>query len=105
MQDYYDLTAAYLKRACAQGVRHAEIFFDPQAHLDRGIAFKTVIDGVWTALRDVERTLGITSHLIMCFLRDLSADSAMATLEAALPHRDRIVAVGLDSAERRESPE
>jgi adenosine deaminase len=103
-QDYYDLTAAYLKRACSQGVRHAEIFFDPQAHLDRGIAFKTVIDGVWTALRDVERTLGITSHLIMCFLRDLSADSAMATLEAALPHRDRIVAVGLDSAELGNPP-
>ena len=79
-------------------------FFDPQAHLDRGIAFKTVIDGVWTALRDVERTLGITSHLIMCFLRDLSAESAMATLEAALPYRDRIIAVGLDSAELGNPP-
>jgi adenosine deaminase len=98
-QDYYDLTTAYLKRASAQGVRHAELFFDPQAHLDRGIAFETVIDGLWNALRDGERTLGITSHLIMCFLRDFSADSAMATLEAALPHRDRIIAVGLDSAE------
>ncbi len=98
-QDYYDLTAAYLERARAQGVRHAEIFFDPQAHLDRGIAFETVIDGLSSALRDGERTLGITSHLILCFLRDLSADSAMATLEAALPHRDRIIAVGLDSAE------
>jgi adenosine deaminase len=98
-QDYYDLTAAYLKRARAQGVRHAELFFDPQAHLDRGIAFETVIDGLWSALRDGERTLGITSHLIMCFLRDLSAESAMATLEAALPHRERIIAVGLDSAE------
>jgi adenosine deaminase len=98
-QDYYDLTAAYLKRASAQGVRHAELFFDPQAHLDRGIAFETVIDGLWSALRDGERTLGITSHLIMCFLRDLSAESAMATLEAALPHRERIIAVGLDSAE------
>ena len=98
-QDYYDLTTAYLKRASAQGVRHAELFFDPQAHLDRGIAFETVIDGLWNALRDGERTLGITSHLIMCFLRDLSAESAKATLETALPHRDRIVAVGLDSAE------
>jgi adenosine deaminase len=98
-QDYYDLTTAYVKRASAQGVRHAELFFDPQAHLDRGIAFETVIDGLWNALRDGERTFGITSHLIMCFLRDFSAESAMATLEAALPHRDRIIAVGLDSAE------
>jgi adenosine deaminase len=98
-QDYYDLTTAYLKRACAQGVRHAELFFDPQAHLDRGIAFETVIDGLWDALRDGERTLRVTGHLIMCFLRDLSADSAMTTLEASLPYRDRIIAVGLDSAE------
>ncbi|HTA40194.1 MAG TPA: adenosine deaminase [Candidatus Acidoferrales bacterium] len=98
-QDYYDLTTAYLKRASAQGVRHVEIFFDPQAHLDRGIAFDTVIDGLWSALRDGAKTFGITSHIIMCFLRDLSAESAMATLEAALPHRDRIIGVGLDSAE------
>jgi adenosine deaminase len=98
-QDYYDLTTAYLKRASAQGVRHVEIFFDPQAHLDRGIAFDTVIDGLWGALRDGAKTFGLTSHVIMCFLRDLSAESAMATLEAALPHRDRIIGVGLDSAE------
>ena len=98
-RDYYDLTAAYLRKASAQGVRHAEIFFDPQAHTDRGVAFETVLNGIWDALRDGERDLGITSHVIMCFLRDRSADSAMATLETALAHRDRIVGVGLDSAE------
>ncbi|HTX60100.1 MAG TPA: adenosine deaminase, partial [Verrucomicrobiae bacterium] len=98
-QDYYDLTAAYLRRAAAQGVLHAEIFFDPQAHTDRGVAFATVVEGVRHALRDGERELGITSHLIMCFLRDRTAQSAMETLEQALAHREGIVAVGLDSAE------
>jgi adenosine deaminase len=98
-RDFYDLATAYLKRASAQGVRHAELFFDPQAHLNRGIAFETVVDGLWSALEDGRRQLGITSHLIMCFLRDLDAASAMQTLEAALPYRERIVAVGLDSAE------
>jgi adenosine deaminase len=98
-QDYYDLTAAYLRRAKAQGVRHAEIFFDPQAHTARGVAFETVLDGIWQALRDGERDLGLTSHTIMCFLRDQSAQSAMETLDAAVARRDRIVAVGLDSAE------
>jgi adenosine deaminase len=97
--DYYDMTAAYLRRVSAQGVRHAEIFFDPQAHTNRGIAFGTVIDGLWNALADGERALGISSKLILCFLRDLDADSAMRALEAALPYKDRIVAVGLDSAE------
>ena len=98
-QDYYDLMTAYLKRSSAQGVKHAEIFFDPQAHLDRGIAFATVIDGLWRALQDGQQSFGITSHLIMCFLRDFDEASAMRTLEIALPYRDRIVAVGLDSAE------
>jgi len=98
-RDYYDLTTAYLRRAKAQGVRHAEIFFDPQAHTDRGVAFGTVVAGITAALRDGEGAFGITSHLIMCFLRDQSAESAMATLEAAIPFRDDIVAVGLDSAE------
>lgn len=98
-QDYYDLTTAYLQRAKAQGVRHAEIFFDPQAHTDRGVAFATVIDGITTALADGQRKYGISSHLIMCFLRNLSAESAMATLETALPYKERIVAVGLDSGE------
>ncbi|MGA8576171.1 MAG: adenosine deaminase [Candidatus Cybelea sp.] len=98
-QDYYDLTAAYLHRAQAQGVRHAEIFFDPQAHTNRGIEFAVVVDGISRALADGERNLGITSHLIMCFLRDLSEESAMATLESAMAFHGRIIAVGLDSAE------
>ncbi|HVS46700.1 MAG TPA: adenosine deaminase [Verrucomicrobiae bacterium] len=98
-QDYYDLAAAYLAKAKAQGVRHAEIFFDPQAHTDRGVAFATVLDGIWQALRDGERDLGITSHTIACFLRDKSAQSAMDMLDLAVAHQDRIVGVGLDSAE------
>ena len=104
-RDFYELTWAYLLRAGGQGVRHAEIFFDPQTHLDRGVAFGTVIDGITRALEDGERNLGITSRVIMCFLRDLSEDSAMATLEAALPFRDSIVGVGLDSAEVGNPPE
>lgn len=97
--DFRDLTSAYLTRAAAQNVRHVEMFFDPQAHTDRGIAFETVVDGIIDALEDAQRRLGVTSHLIMCFLRDLTAQSAMATLETALGHREHIVAVGLDSAE------
>ncbi len=98
-QDFYDLTMAYLERAAAQGVRHAEIFFDPQTHTERDVEFATVIGGISRALDDGERDLGISSRLIMCFLRDLSAESAMATLDHAAPFRDRITAVGLDSAE------
>ena len=97
--DFYDLTMAYFKRAHAQGVRHAEIFFDPQAHTHRGIPFGTVVDGISRALHDAHAQYGITSHLIMCFLRDLPAESAMQTLTEALPYKDRIKAVGLDSAE------
>ena len=98
-QDFYDLTYAYLKMAEKQWVRHAEIFFDPQAHTRRGVSFGTVIDGIHQAQRDAERDLGVTSKLIMCFLRDLDAASAMKTLEEAMAYRDRIVGVGLDSAE------
>jgi adenine deaminase len=104
-RDFYDLTRAYLQRAAGQGVRHAEIFFDPQTHTDRGVAFKTVVDGITGALEDGERDMRVTSRLIMCFLRDQSADSAMTILESALPHRDAIVAVGLDSAEVGNPPE
>ena len=104
-RDFYDLTWAYLLRAAGQGVRHAEIFFDPQTHTDRGIAFGTVVDGITRALEDGERDLQVTSRLVMCFLRHLSAESAMATLEAALPHRDAIIAVGLDSGEAGNPPE
>jgi adenosine deaminase len=98
-QDFADLTAAYLRRAAAQGVRHAEIFFDPQTHTDRGIDIATVFNGLSRALADGEREFGITSALILCFLRHLDEDAAMATLEAALPHRDQFTAVGLDSSE------
>jgi adenosine deaminase len=97
--DFAELAAAYFARAREQGVVHAEIFFDPQAHTSRGVAFETVLDGLWSVVRESERRFGITSKLIMCFLRDLSAESAMATLEQALPFGERIVAVGLDSAE------
>jgi adenosine deaminase len=98
-QDYYDLTTAYLRRVHSQGVRHAEIFFDPQAHTKRGVPFAVVVEGISSALADGERNFGITSQLIMCFLRDLTTESAMATLESALPFRERIIGVGLDSAE------
>ena len=103
-RDYYELTTAYLKRAQSQGVRHAEIFFDPQAHTKRGVALAVVVEGISSALADGRKNFGITSRLIMCFLRDMPSDSAMATLESALPHKDRIVGVGLDSAERGNPP-
>jgi adenosine deaminase len=104
-RDFYDLTWAYLLRAAGQGVRHAEIFFDPQTHTDRGVEMATVVEGITRALEDGERNLRVTSRLIMCFLRHLSAESAMTTLEAALPYRDAIVAVGLDSGEAGNPPE
>src|SRR5256884_9274652 len=104
-RDFYDLTWGYLLRAADQGVRHAEICFDPQTHTDRGVAFGTVVEGITRALEDGETNLRVTSRLLMCFLRHLSAESAMATLEAALPHRDAIVAVGLDSGEAGNPPE
>jgi adenosine deaminase len=97
--DFAELAHAYLARARAQGVVHAEIFFDPQAHTARGVAFETVLDGLWCAVRESEARYGITSKLIMCFLRDRSAAAAMATLDQAVRYGERIVAVGLDSAE------
>lgn len=103
-RDFEDLTAAYLRRAQAQGVKHAEIFFDPQAHLDRGVSFDTVINGIWAALQRSEAEFGMTTALIMCFLRDKTEDSAMQTLELAMPHRERIIGVGLDSAELGNPP-
>jgi adenosine deaminase len=103
-QDFYDLTLAYLRRIARDNVRHTEIFFDPQGHTERGIAFETVLTGIERALKDGERALGITSRIILCFLRHLSAEDAMQTLEQALPYRGRIVGVGLDSAERGHPP-
>jgi adenosine deaminase len=97
--DFAELADAYFARARSQGVVHAELFFDPQAHVERGIPFETVIEGLWSAVRESERRHGISSKLIMNFTRDRSAEAAMATLEQALPYGDRIVAVGLDSAE------
>jgi adenosine deaminase len=98
-QDFYDLTWAYLERAATQGVRHAEIFFDPQTHTDRGVPFETVITGIHRALQDGRARLNVTSGMILCFLRHLSAEAAMETLNAALPYREWILAVGLDSSE------
>ena len=99
-RDFYELTSAYLERAHAQGVVHAEIFFDPQTHIDRGIPLEAVVGGIAGALADGEKDLGITSRLIMCFLRHLGGDAAMAMLERALPYREHLTAVGLDSSER-----
>ncbi len=97
-RDFYDLAGAYLERAAAQGVRHAEIFFDPQTHTDRGVPFSTVITGLSRALRD-GAALGITSQLILCFLRHLPESEAMATLDEALPFAGSFIGVGLDSSE------
>jgi len=104
-RDFYELTAAYLHRAAADGVTHVEPFFDPQTHTARGVGFPDVVAGIVSALRDGETEHGITWRLIMCFLRDHPAAEAMATLEAALPYRDVIAGVGLDSAEVGNPPE
>ncbi|MFT6542067.1 MAG: adenosine deaminase, partial [Maricaulis maris] len=97
--DFFDLTWAYLQRVDAENVRHVEIFFDPQGHTDRGIAFATVVDGITRALDRAKSELGITSKLILCFLRHLSEEAAFETLEMAKPHLERIDGVGLDSSE------
>jgi adenosine deaminase len=103
-QDFYDLTWAYLSKAHSQNVRHTEIFFDPQTHTSRGIPIKTVISGIHRALADAETQFGLTSRLILCFLRHLSAEEAMHTLEEALPYKEWIVGVGLDSSEKGHPP-
>jgi adenosine deaminase len=103
-QDFYDLMWAYLKKSSEQNVRHAEIFFDPQTHTDRGISFNVVINGLTRAMHDAEQELGITSDLILCFLRHLSPEAAMKTLEEAYPYRDKILGVGLDSSEKGRPP-
>jgi adenosine deaminase len=98
-QDFYELTAAYLQRAHADGARHVEVFFDPQSHTPRGVPFALVVEGIRRALMEAEQKLGVSSRLIMCFLRDQSAASAMVMLETARPYRHIIAGVGLDSAE------
>jgi adenosine deaminase len=98
-RDFYDLTWAYLAKAATQGVRHAEIFFDPQTHTQRGVSVETCFTGIHRALEDGETRLGVSSGLILCFLRDLSEAAALQTLEQARPFVPHLTAVGLDSAE------
>jgi adenosine deaminase len=102
--DFYDLAWAYFQRAAAQGVRYAEVFFDPQAHTARGVAFDVVVRGIRRAQLDAERRLELPSGLVMCFLRDFQAEYAMATLLESLPYRQWIVGVGLDSDEHGNPP-
>ena len=97
--DFHDLAMAYFRRIAADGARHAEIFFDPQTHTDRGVPFAVVIEGLLSGMDEAEQTLGVTSKLILCFLRHLSEEAAFATLEQAKPWLDRIAGVGLDSSE------
>ena len=98
-QDFFDLTWAYLTKCREQNVTHVEVFFDPQGHTERGIAFETVLDGIERAFRQGEAEYGITFKLIMCFLRHLPEEQAFETLEQAMPHKSRIFGVGLDSSE------
>lgn len=98
-QDFYDLAWAYFEKCAEDNVVHTEMFFDPQTHTDRGIAFATVINGLQRACDDAKQQLNISSHLIMCFLRHLSEEAAFETLEQALPYKDQIIGVGLDSSE------
>lgn len=103
-RDFFDLAMAYFERAHADGVVHAELFFDPQTHTARGIAFETVLDGLERACGEAQARWGISSRLILCFLRHLSEEDGLATLQQALPHLARIHGVGLDSSEKGHSP-
>ncbi|MCG8443978.1 MAG: adenosine deaminase, partial [Caulobacterales bacterium] len=98
-EDFHDLTFAYMSRVAADGARHVEAFFDPQTHTDRGVPFDVVISGVTAGLDRARAELGVTSKLILCFLRHLSEEAAFDTLRAAEPHLERICGVGLDSSE------
>ena len=104
-QDFYDMTRAYLERAAQDNVIHAEIFFDPQTHTARGVSMETVIKGLHRACVDAQAELGLSAALILCFLRHLSEEEAFETLEQALPYRDKIIGVGLDSGEVGNPPE
>jgi len=104
-QDFFDLAWAYLQRAAADGVLHAELFFDPQTHTARGVPFEAVIGGLHRACRRAGAELSLDASLILCFLRHLDEADALATLEAALPFRDLFIGVGLDSSERGHPPE
>src|SRR5262245_3094471 len=103
-RDFYDLAMAYFRKAHSQNVVYAEVFFDPQAHTTRGIPFGAVIEGVRRAQQEAQETLGLQSRLIMCFVRDLSTDSAVETLEESLRYGEWIVGVGLDSEEKGNPP-
>jgi adenine deaminase len=102
--DFRDLALAYFNRVAADGATHVELFFDPQTHTDRGVPFSVVADGLLSGMAEAEATLGVTSKLILCFLRHLDEDAAFATLTAAEPYLERIVAVGLDSSEVHHPP-
>lgn len=102
-EDFYELAWEYLKKAKEHNVRHVEVFFDPQAHTSRGVSFEKMFNGYYRAIRD-SSNLGISANLIMCFLRDMSAESAMESFEQALPYKDKIVGIGLDSDERGNPP-
>ena len=104
-EDFFDMGMAYFRRAAADHVVHAEIFFDPQTHTERGVAFATVIGGLSRACEAARHELGVSALLILCFLRHLSEEAAFATLEDALPYRDKFIGVGLDSGERGNPPE
>ena len=104
-QDFYDMAYAYFVKAAADNVVHAELFFDPQTHTARGVSIDTVINGLYRACVDAETELGVSASLIMCFLRHLSEKEAFETLEQALPHRAKIIGIGLDSGEVGNPPE
>ena len=103
-QDFYDLTWAYLEKVSKQAVRHVEIFFDPQGHVDRGISFETALNGIHSALEHGKKKFDISFGIIMCFLRHLDEDAAFITLDSALAHKDKIIGVGLDSSEMGHPP-
>ena len=103
-QDFYDLAMAYFHKAHADRVVHAEIFFDPQTHTQRGVDFDAVVNGLYRATHDAKTKFGISSALIMCFLRHLSEQSAIEMLQFALKHKDKIIGVGLDSSEKGNPP-
>jgi len=102
--DFYDLTYSYLKKCADQNIRHTEIMFDPQTHTERGITFKTVINGISAACKDAKDELGVNSLLIMSYLRHLTEESAFQTLEQSIPFKDKIKAIGLDSSEKGNPP-
>lgn len=104
-QDFYDLISAYFERAAADGVRRAEIFFDPQTHTERGVGFEVFMQGFRSGMADAESRYGISSDLILCFLRHLSGDEALRTIQMAEPHLEGVIAVGLDSSEVGNPPE